>query len=148
FNSQQQTQSPLQVAIDNFHMSVDAARSGNNSIQTKENKKEEDKTNMSANPKKVFVIHGRNNKIRDSMFNFLRAIGLTPIEWSQAISSTGSAAPSIIQTLTTAFSEAQAVVALFTGDDEAKLMDQYIKAHDPDHEKNLTPQARPNVLFE
>ncbi|GAG67721.1 unnamed protein product, partial [marine sediment metagenome] len=30
--------------------------------------------------KKVFVVHGRNLKIRNSMFEFLMAIGLEPID--------------------------------------------------------------------
>jgi len=39
--------------------------------------------------KKVFVVHGRNEKIRDYMFAFLRAIGLEPIEWDEAKRMTG-----------------------------------------------------------
>jgi hypothetical protein len=33
-------------------------------------------------PRIVFVVHGRNLDLRDSMFAFLRAIGLKPLEWS------------------------------------------------------------------
>lgn len=33
----------------------------------------------------VFVVHGRNEQFRKSMFEFLLSIGLRPIEWSQAI---------------------------------------------------------------
>jgi len=55
------------------------------------------------NAKRVFVVHGRNLGARDAMFGFLRAIGLEPIEWSTAISATGSASPYIGQALDAAF---------------------------------------------
>lgn len=97
------------------------------------------------NPKQVFVIHGRDERRRKAMFDFLRSIGLQPIEWSQARSMTGSANPYIGQILAAAFGRAQAVVALLTGDDEARL--RLDLAPDGKAEP-LTPQARPNVLFE
>jgi len=112
-----------------------------------ENKKGVDE-NKKADPKKVYVVHGRNEKAREGMFGFLRSIGLNPIEWNQAIKSTGKASPFIGEVLDTAFEVAQAVVVLITGDDIAKLKDQYVRNDDPDYEKKPTPQARPNVLFE
>jgi hypothetical protein len=36
-------------------------------------------------PKKVFVVHGRDEKLRSDMFGFLRALGLNPIEWREAV---------------------------------------------------------------
>jgi predicted nucleotide-binding protein len=97
---------------------------------------------------KVFVVHGRNGKLRRAMFEFLRAIGLRPMEWSEASNLTGKPAPYIGEILDLAFKEAQAIVVLMTGDDEAKLRDEHLKDDDGDFERNLTPQARPNVLFE
>lgn len=99
-------------------------------------------------PKKVFVVHGRNEKARRALFEFLRSIGLDPIEWNQAIKSTGKAAPFIGEVLDKAFEVAQAIIVLITGDDIAKLKSQYIKADDPNYEKEFTHQARPNVIFE
>jgi predicted nucleotide-binding protein len=99
------------------------------------------------NAKKVFVVHGRNLGARDAMFAFLRAIGLEPIEWSTAISATGSASPYIGQALDAAFEMAQAVVVLLTPDDIAYLRPEYANGDD-DPERLPTPQARPNVLFE
>jgi predicted nucleotide-binding protein len=96
----------------------------------------------------VFVIHGRNKKLRDSMFSFLRSIGLQPIEWSQAVKLTGKASPFIGEVLDAAFNNAQAVVALLSPDDEARLLPLYQNPNDEGYEKNLTPQPRPNVLFE
>ncbi len=112
-------------------------------------KNEQEKNEESeANPKKVFVVHGRNEKARQSMFDFLRSIGIEPIEWSEAIKSTEKGAPYVGEVLDKAFNIAQAIVVLVTGDDIARLRNEYIKLDDPDYEKNLTPQPRPNVIFE
>src|SRR5215468_9339290 len=67
--------------------------------------------------RKVFVVHGRNRKARTAMFTFLRAIGLAPIEWSEAVKLTGEASPYIGNVLDAAFNAAQAVVVLLTPDD-------------------------------
>lgn len=96
----------------------------------------------------VFVVHGRNEKLRKSIFAFLRATGVQPIEWSRALSMTKKASPYVGEVLETAFSKAQAVVALLTPDDEARLKTEFRRPSDPDFEKTLTGQARPNVLFE
>lgn len=98
--------------------------------------------------RKVFLIHGRNDFLRKSMFEFLRSIGLKPMEWIEAIELTGKASPYIGEILDAAFGSAQAIVSLLTPDDEARLVPELIRNHDPDFEKNLTPQARPNVIFE
>lgn len=99
-------------------------------------------------PKVVFVVHGRNLEIRNSMFSFLRAIGLHPLEWSEAIMATGKSSPYIGEILDKAFSIAQAVVVLMTPDDEAYLLEKFRESGEPSHETEPTPQARPNVIFE
>lgn len=99
-------------------------------------------------PRKVFVVHGRNGRLRDDFFNFLRAIKLEPIEWSEAIKLTGTGTPYIGEILDNAFSESQAIIVLLTPDDEVKLKVEFINNDDPPYEKELTGQARPNVLFE
>ena len=99
-------------------------------------------------PRIVFVVHGRNLGRRDALFRFLRSIGLTPLEWSQAITATGKASPYIGEVLDAAFSRAQAVVVLMTPDDKAYLRTALRKPDDPAFEAKLTYQARPNVLFE
>ena len=98
--------------------------------------------------RKVFVVHGRNTKARNAMFAFLRSINLNPIEWGEALAMTGKATPYVGEVLDTAFSEAQAVVVLVTGDDVARLGTRYVEPNDPPEETEPTPQARPNVLFE
>ncbi len=96
----------------------------------------------------VFVVHGRNLEARNSLFRFLRSIGLRPLEWSQAIQLTGKASPFIGEILDVAFYNAQAVVILMTPDDVAQLQEQFRSPHDPPCEAQPTGQARPNVLFE
>jgi predicted nucleotide-binding protein len=99
-------------------------------------------------PRIVFVVHGRNLGRRDALFRFLRSIGLTPLEWSQAITATGKVSPYIGEVLDAAFSRAQAVVVLMTPDDKAYLRTALRKPDDPAFEAKPTYQARPNVLFE
>ncbi len=97
---------------------------------------------------KVFVVHGRNLQARNALFALLRAIDLRPVEWSEAVAATGKSSPYIGEILDEAFTAAQAVVVLFTPDDEARLKEPFLSEGDPAHESELTGQARPNVLFE
>jgi predicted nucleotide-binding protein len=96
----------------------------------------------------VFVVHGRNEALRHSVFSFLRSIGLQPIEWRKARSLTKSPTPYVGEILEAAFHHATAIVVVLSPDDEARLSPKFVKPHDPTYEKDLTPQARPNVLFE
>lgn len=96
----------------------------------------------------IFVIHGRDERLRAGMFDFLRSLDLKPLEWTEAIKLTGKASPYIGEILDAAFSRAQAVVVLLTPDDEARLRDALRGVAEPAYETQLTPQARPNVLFE
>ena len=96
----------------------------------------------------TFVVHGRNELARDALFDFLTAIDLHPLEWSEAVQLTGKPMPYIGEILDAAFSNAHAVVVLMTPDDEAKLKEALQSEMDPPFEKALTGQARPNVLFE
>ena len=102
----------------------------------------------SANAKSVFVVHGRNDQLRDSMFQFLRSIGLKPMEWAEALAATGKATPIIADILDSALRRAKAVVVLLSPDDEARLRSELQRENEAAFETQLTGQARPNVLFE
>lgn len=95
--------------------------------------------------KKVFVIHGRNEKIRKSFFEFLRSIGLQPIEWNQAIKLTGKSSPYIGEIIEAGLNEAKSIIVLFTPDETATLKEEFIQ--NPE-ERHPVPQSRPNVVFE
>ena len=83
-------------------------------------------------PRKVFVVHGRNGSVRRSVFSFLRAIGLDPIEWSEAVKMTGKAAPYVGEILDMALASARAIVVVMTPDDEARLRSEYVRDGDLD----------------
>lgn len=102
---------------------------------------------MTDSSRQVFVVHGRNEMLRQSMFAFLRALGLSPIEWDQAVAMTGKGSPFIGEILHAAFERARAVVVLITPDEIAYLQTRYA-SHEGDPETQPAPQARPNVLFE
>ena len=99
-------------------------------------------------PSAVFVVHGRNIQAREALFTFLRSIGLHPLEWSEIVKATNEGSPYVSQILEKAFSTAQAAIILMTPDDEARLSEPFRKPDDPSYETQLTPQARPNVIFE
>lgn len=96
----------------------------------------------------IFVVHGRNERLRRELFAFLRSIGLNPMEWRRAIALTGKPSPYVGEILEAAFRKAVAVVVILSPDDEAKLKSRFVRSSDPPEEKNLTGQPRPNVLFE
>lgn len=94
----------------------------------------------------VFVIHGRNEGARNSIFQFLRSLGLSPLEWNHAVRKTGSASPYTGDVVDEALGDAQAIVALLTPDDEAQLKEKF---REPDENEELPRgQPRPNVIFE
>lgn len=97
---------------------------------------------------RVLVVHGRDLKVRDAVFEFLRALSLQPIEWAAAVRATKKGTPYVGEVLNTMFRQAAGVVVLLTPDDEARLKRAFLKPADPPYERNLTGQARPNVLFE
>jgi predicted nucleotide-binding protein len=96
----------------------------------------------------VFVVHGRNEPLRKSVFGFLRALGLNPREWSQALLMAKGANPWTLDVIDAAMEKVQAVLVLFSPDDEAKLKDEFCGKHEKRTEGKLKGQPRPNVIFE
>ena len=101
-----------------------------------------------AKARRVWVVYGRDERLRSGMFTFLRALGLEPVEFLEARKFTGDPSPYVGEILEAAFERAQAVVVLLTPDDEARLRPDLQRPTDPPYEKSLMGQARPNVLFE
>lgn len=98
--------------------------------------------------KSVWIVHGRDEKLRRAMFDFVRSIGLEPLEWSSAVKATRKGSPYPGEVLDKAFAKASAVIVLLTPDDEAQLKKAHWRKGEEAYEKKLTGQARPNVLFE
>jgi Predicted nucleotide-binding protein containing TIR-like domain len=99
-------------------------------------------------PRKVFVVYGRDAQAKEALFNYLRALGLIPLEWEALVSMTGTGSPYLGDVVIRGFKEAKAAVVLFTPDDEARLHEDLRGKSEPDYEKELTCQPRPNVLIE
>lgn len=97
-------------------------------------------------PRKVFVVHGRNVKARDALYEFIRALGLHPVDFEiDAVAGTGDAAPYTGDVLSAGFHQARAVVVLLTPDERVSLRSHLANAP---WECNERLQARPNVYFE
>lgn len=96
----------------------------------------------------VMVVYGRDGATKQAMFDFLESLDLKPMSWTQGIRETKIANPTVRQIVDALFAKAVAVVVLLTPDDEAQLKPEFHKKNDPAYEKELTGQARPNVLFE
>jgi predicted nucleotide-binding protein len=98
----------------------------------------------------VFVVHGRDSKLRDAMYEFLGALGLKPQEWGHAIRSVTRRGgnPYVNDAVNRIMEEAEAIVVLLTPDDEVRLKDQFCSTDERKTEGQLQDQARPNVIFE
>lgn len=98
--------------------------------------------------KHVWIVHGRDDRLRQALFDFVKSIGLEPLEWSAAVRATKHGAPYVGDVLDKAFAKASAVIVLMTPDDDAMLRKKHWQKDEESYEKKLTGQARPNVLFE
>jgi predicted nucleotide-binding protein len=98
--------------------------------------------------KNVFVVYGRNKHVKQEMFAFLKMLSLSPIPWEEAVLFTNRSASYIGEALDGLLHRAQAVVVLLTGDDEAQLRSEFSINNDSEDDRVLSPQPRPNVLFE
>ncbi len=97
-------------------------------------------------PKRVFVIYGRNQAAYDEMVKFLRALGLDPKPFLEVSGECG-ANPTVLEIVRHGMEQAAGVVALFTPDEWAVLRPM----HDPARRVSAESrrwQARPNVIFE
>lgn len=99
----------------------------------------------------VFVVHGRDAKLRDAMYELLGALGLKAQEWGHAIRRAARGRggnPYVNDAVTKIMEEAQAIVVMLSPDDEVKLKDQFVTKNERSTEGKLRGQARPNVIFE
>jgi predicted nucleotide-binding protein len=116
--------------------------------QTKASKPSRRKVLKPTDENSVFVVHGRDEMLRKSLFDFLRSISLKPLEWENAILQARDVNPHIDDVLDVAMGRVQAVVVLFSPDDDAMLNAKLHAKKEPAAEKKLSGQPRPNVLFE
>jgi predicted nucleotide-binding protein len=96
----------------------------------------------------VFIVHGRNTAARDELAKFLRHLDAKPITWTQAAADTSKPSPTTMEIISAGMAKAQAIIVIFTPDDEAQLKTAFVKNNDGLHETQLTGQARQNVILE
>jgi predicted nucleotide-binding protein len=96
----------------------------------------------------VFVVHGRDLKARAELTHFLASLEIKILEWNKAVTLTKKPNPYIGEVIDAGFQHSQAIVVLFTPDDEARLKATFVKTADQAFERNLTGQPRQNVTFE
>jgi predicted nucleotide-binding protein len=98
----------------------------------------------------VFVVYGRDGKLRDAMYEFLGSLGLKVLEWGHAIRAARGRGgnPYVNDAVAKIMEQAQAIVVMLSPDDEAKLKDQFVQKHERSIEGKHHGQARPNVIFE
>lgn len=97
----------------------------------------------------IFVVHGRDGQLNTDMFAFLRALGLNPLEWTQAIKGAKGANPHVDEIIYSAMEEVQGVLVMFSPDEEARLKTNFCTRLDKKKGfHKLDGQARPNVIFE
>jgi predicted nucleotide-binding protein len=82
------------------------------------------------------------------MFDFLKAVGLHPMDWTDALRSAKRPSVHISDIVTSAMAEAQAILVLFTGDDRGQLRKRFRRKSDTIFESKPMPQPRLNVVFE
>ncbi|GGL14637.1 hypothetical protein Sme01_18480 [Sphaerisporangium melleum] len=96
----------------------------------------------------VFVVHGRDRRLRDAFFDFLRALDLRPLEWTQLVRLSGGASPFLGDVVVRAPDHTQAALVLLSPDDVVSLHPELHKANEDPFEVRPTCQPRPNVLIE
>ncbi|EKS27675.1 TIR domain-containing protein [Afipia felis] len=96
----------------------------------------------------VFVVHGRDSKLNEDMFALLRSMGLNPMEWSKAIAAAKGANPNVGDVINNAMKQVQAVIVMFSPDEEARLKSNFCSQKEKTTAGKLASQARPNVIFE
>ena len=98
-------------------------------------------------PAQVMVVHRRDLRARDDLFELLRALKLKPIAWNEAVIATGTATPYNGEAVDAAFRIGQAAVVLFTPDEKVRLRADLRDPRNP-AEAEWSWQPRPNVFYE
>ncbi|HEX3782112.1 MAG TPA: nucleotide-binding protein [Pseudonocardiaceae bacterium] len=96
----------------------------------------------------VFVVHGRDNEVRDAMFDLLRKLDLQPLEWESLVRATKDATPYLGKVVLNAPKLAQVALVLLTPDDVVRLHPKLHGPYEPYFEAENVCQPRPNVLLE
>lgn len=106
----------------------------------------EGEANSQPDPRRVFIIHGRNAAARLAIERFVQTLGLQAIDFDQLAADHG--AEFVGNIVRAGLQQAQGIVALFTPDEFAVLGASPLRGpHDAASDLQRW-QARPNVIFE
>jgi len=97
-------------------------------------------------PRKVFIVHGRNTLARDAIVLFLRALKLDALDFDE-VRNELRGSPFVGDVVRLGMERAQGIVVVFTPDEYACLHPTLVDTHDAVVERERW-QARPNVLLE
>jgi predicted nucleotide-binding protein len=100
---------------------------------------------MEPDPKKVFIIHGRNLKAKYAVEQFLQSLDLQVLDFEVVAADLGTAV--IGDIVRSGMKRARGIIALFTADEAAFLRPEHGGGHERDEDKGRW-QARQNVIFE
>lgn len=114
-------------------------------IQKLNKSQDKERCNMEEKEKTVFVVHGRNMKIKQNVFIFLRSLNVRPLEWESAVKMTNKGAPTTLEVIKAGMKNSNGIIVLFTGDDLAKLKEEFWEAGE---NFDFESQPRQNVLIE
>lgn len=114
-------------------------------IQKLNKSQDKERCNMEEKEKTVFVVHGRNMKIKQNVFIFLRSLNVRPLEWESAVKMTNKGAPTTLEVIKAGMKNSNGIIVLFTGDDLAKLKEEFWVAGE---NFDFESQPRQNVLIE
>lgn len=95
--------------------------------------------------KDVFVVYGRDKKLRQSVFSLLRALNLHPLDWEAVVSKTGSGSPNTFEAIMTSLNNAAAFIVILAPEEETQLIKTLHSEIDDD---KVRKQPRANVIFE
>jgi len=96
----------------------------------------------------VFLVHGRDQSVRESLTKLLRAFDLKVINWREAASAAGGGTPYTGDIVSAGMRMADAVVVLLTPDDVGYVRPAFRDPQDGRDELEPTGQARLNVVSE
>lgn len=101
---------------------------------------------MNPDPKKVFVVYGRNADAHSAMRLFLRALELSPLDFDEVRNTLGGS-PFVGEIVRAGMERAQAIIVMLTPDEFSALHPSFVGSHDSEEDKGRW-QSRPNVLLE
>lgn len=97
-------------------------------------------------PKRVFLVHGRDTRPYKVLEMFLHFVDLKVVSWAEATDLTEKAQPTTYEIVKAGIDAAAATIVIWSPDDEAQLTTDL--AGDDSDAARIRPQARQNVILE